>query len=181
MCVNVLTSIVDVAAAPLKDYFSNPFKQSPFLSFKRNLSFQSQNIWDNPKPSSAENFGINQDWRPNPLCNVCRCGWRRGRGSKAVSQHAGLVGRTWLTGFYWACLKTRALKHPISDQQIERALVFSQKTVSKKYATHRWDEAPIAFDKRGWKLLLIFSAARLGGRKQKQRNAHLEQTHAKTH
>lgn len=70
MC--VLTSIDDVA--PLKDYFSNPFKQSPFLSFKRNLSFQSQNIWDNPNPSSAGNFGINQDWRPNPLCNVCRWG-----------------------------------------------------------------------------------------------------------
>jgi len=86
----VLTSIAGVA--PLKDYFSNPFKQSPLLSFKRNLSFQSQNIWDNPNPSSAENFGINQDWRPNPLCNVCR--W----GSEVVcitflpAEHAGQGG-----------------------------------------------------------------------------------------
>ena len=80
MC--VLTSIVDVDVAPLKDYFSNPFKQSPFLSFKRNLSFQSQNIWDNPNPSSAENFGINQDWRPNPLCNVCRWGSKPAKQSK---------------------------------------------------------------------------------------------------
>ena len=38
--------------------------------FKRNLSFQSQNIWDNPMlVEFGWKFGINQDCWPNPLCN----------------------------------------------------------------------------------------------------------------